>query len=187
MATLIYSASCSLDGYVEDEDGSFEFARPDEEILAFVNESLRPVGTFLLGRRMYDTMLYWESADPLTDPSRATRDFAEIWRTAEKVVFSRTLDEVTAPRSRLEREFNPAVIRQMMDDSKRDLCIGGAEIAGLAMWSGLVDEVRLLVTPAIVGGGRPALPAKVRRYLELLEHRRFDGGVVYLRYRLTGG
>lgn len=181
MASLIYSAIASLDGYVEDEQGNFDWAAPDEELHAFVNDLERPVGTYLYGRRMYETMVYWETDD---DEAPVARDFGEIWRAAEKVVYSRTLQTVASERTRIERELDAAAVAQLKRSARSDITIGGAELAGRAMADGLVDECRLLLTPVIVGGGKRALPAGVRAGLDLVEERRFRSGVVYLRYRL---
>ena len=181
MASLIYSAIASLDGYVEDEQGKFGWAKPDEEVHAFVNELERAVGTHLYGRRMYETMVYWETAG---DQAAVTRDFAEIWRAAEKVVYSRTLHTVSSERTRIEREFDAAAIRRLKESSRSDITIGGAELAGQAIAEGLVDECHLFLGPVLVGGGKRALPAGVHAELELLDERRFRSGVVYLHYRL---
>ena len=180
MARLIYSAIASLDGYVEDEQGKFGWAKPDEEVHAFVNDLERPVGTHLYGRRMYETMVYWETGG---DQAAVTRDFADIWRAAEKVVYSRTLHTVSSERTRIEREFDAAAIRRLKESSRSDITIGGAELAGQAIAEGLVDECHLFLGPVLVGGGKRALPAGVHAELELLEERRFRSGVVYLHYR----
>lgn len=181
MASLIYSAIASLDGYVEDEQGKFGWAQPDEEVHAFVNDLERPVGTHLYGRRMYETMVYWETGGGDT---AVTRDYAEIWRAAEKVVYSRTLHTVSSERTRIEREFDAAAIKRLKEGSRSDITIGGAELAGQAIAEGLVDECHLFLGPVLVGGGKRALPAGVHAELELLEERRFRSGVVYLAYRL---
>jgi len=174
---LVYSALASLDGYVADTDGRFEWAAPDEEVHAFVNDLEREVGTMLLGRRMYEVLAVWETMD---DPAPVMRDFAEIWRASDKVVYSRTLDAPTTARTRIEREFDPEAVRAM----KGNLSIGGPELAAHAIRAGLVDELQLFVSPIMVGGGTPALPDGVRRPLELVEERRFGNGVVFLRYRI---
>jgi dihydrofolate reductase len=185
MARLIYSAIASLDGYVEDHQGKFDWAAPDEEVHAFVNELERPVGTYLYGRRMYETMVYWETVSTDGDRSAASRDFAEIWRAAEKVVYSRTLQAVSSARTHIEREFDPEAIRRLKESSRSDITIGGAELAGQAIAAGLVDECHLLFEPVLVGGGKPALPSGVHAELELLDERRFRSGVVHLRYRIS--
>ncbi len=182
MARLIYSAIASLDGYVEDRQGKFDWAAPDEEVLAYVNDQERPVGTYLYGRRMYETMMFWER--PSADQPALTRDFAEIWRAADKIVYSRTLPTPSSERTRIERDFDPAAIRRLKGSSDRDLTVGGAGLAGQAMAAGLVDECHLFLVPIVVGGGKRALPDDVRVPLELLAERRFRGGVVHLRYRI---
>ena len=184
MAKLIYSAIASVDGYVEDEQGRFDWAAPDDEVHAFVNDLERSVGTYLYGRRMYETMVFWESAGTGPDQSAVTRDFAEIWRAAEKIVFSRALQTVASARTRIEREFVPDAIWRLIETSSADLTVGGAELAGEAMRAGLVDECQLLLAPIIVGGGKRALPDGVLARLELLDERRFEHGVVHLRYRV---
>jgi dihydrofolate reductase len=181
MAKLIYSAIASLDGYIEDAHGNFDWVTPDAEVHAFANDLERPVGTYLYGRRMYETMVYWETDD---DEEPIARDFAEIWRAAEKVVYSRTLQVVSSERTRIEREFDAAAIKRLKERSRSDITIGGAELAGQAITEGLVDEFHLLLGPVLVGGGKRALPAGVHTELELLDERRFDSGFVYLHYRL---
>ena len=178
MARLIYAALASLDGFVADEDGDFGWAAPDEEVHSFVNDLERDVGTHLYGRRMYEVLVAWETMD---DPAPVMRDYAAIWRASDKVVYSRTLDEPSSTRTRIERDFDPGAVRRMKDSAERDLSIGGPNLAAQALAAGLVDECHLLLTPVVVGGGNPALPAGLR--LELLDERRFGGGVVYLRYR----
>jgi dihydrofolate reductase len=177
---LIYSAISSLDGYVEDEDGKFDWAAPDDEVHAFVNELERSVGTYLYGRRMYETMAAWESID---DQRPFMRDYAEIWRAAEKVVYSRSLDSVSSARTRIERDFEPEAVRQLKETAPNDVSIGGADLAGQAIKAGLVDEYHLFLVPVLVGGGKRALPDGVHLQVELLDERRFGSGVVYLRYR----
>jgi dihydrofolate reductase len=186
MAKLIYSALASLDGYVEDKRGDFEWAAPDEEVHAFVNDLERPIGTYLYGRRMYETMVYWETVSTGGDQPVVTRDFAEIWRAAEKIVYSRTLQTLSSARTRIERDFDPAAIRQLKESSARDITIGGAELAGEAIAAGLVDECHLFLGPIVVGGGKRVLPNDVRVQLELLNERRFRSGVVHLRYGVCG-
>ena len=184
MGKLIYSAIASLDGYVEDKRGDFEWAAPDGEVHAFVNDLERPIGTYLYGRRMYETMAYWETAGG--DQPSASRDFAEIWRAAEKIVYSRTLQTPSSARTRIERDFDPAAIRQLKESSARDISVGGAELVGEAIAAGLVDECHLFLVPILVGGGKRALPDDVRVQLELLDERRFRSGVVHLHYRVRG-
>jgi len=180
---LIYSLSASLDGFMEDEQGNFDWGAPDDEVHSFINDQLRPVGTYLFGRRMYETMAVW---DTMEDEHPAMREFAEIWRSADKIIYSRTLDAVTTRRTRLEREFDPDAILRLKESAERDIEVGGPSLAVDAFRAGIVDEVRLFVVPVVVGGGKPALPRGVRLDLELLEERRFAGGTVYLRYRCLG-
>ena len=183
MAKLIYSALASLDGYVEDAGGGFEWAAPDEEVHAYVNDLERPIGTYLYGRRMYDTMVYWETVDTSLQPAVA-QDFTKLWRAADKVVYSRTLGTASSARTRIERDFEPAAIRALKESSARDLSIGGAELGAQAIAAGLVDEYHLFLNPVIVGGGKRALPDGVRVPLELLDEHRFGSGVVHLHYAL---
>jgi dihydrofolate reductase len=178
-ARLIYSALASLDGYVEDEGGTFDWAAPDDEVHEFVNDLERSVGSYLYGRRMYETMRFWE-APPGEQPA-AIRAYAEIWQAAEKVVYSRTLEEVSTARTRIERDFDPEAVRRLKAATPRDLSVGGAELAAQALAYGLVDEVQLFVVPVVVGGGKRALPP-FRVDLELADERRFRNGTVYLRY-----
>lgn len=182
MAKLIYSAICSLDGFTEDTEGKFDWAEPSPEVHAFVNELERSVGTYLLGRRMHETMVYWDTAPVGEDVPAEYREFAEIWQAADKVVYSRTLSDMEAPRTRLESKFDPAAVRQMKEQEERDLGIGGPELASQALAAGLVDELRLIFVPVIVGAGKPALPAGLHLALDLIEQRRFDNGTVYLSY-----
>ena len=182
MAKLIYSAITSLDGYIEDKDGKFDWAVPDDEVHAFVNDLERPIGTYLYGRRMYETMVSWETVSTGADQPSVTRDFAEIWQAAEKIVYSRALQAVSSDRTRIERVFDPEMIRQLKETSARDITIGGPEIAGQAIEAGLVDECHLLLGPVVVGGGKRALPGNVRAELDLLDERRFGNGVVHLHY-----
>jgi dihydrofolate reductase len=185
MTRLIYSAIASLDGYVEDAQGGFEWATPDDEVFAFVNDLERPIGTYLYGRRMYETMVFWETADTGADSRAVIRDFAAIWRSAEKIVYSRTLKTVPSARTRIERSFEPDAIRRLKETSEADITIGGAELAGQAMAAGLVDECHLFLGPVLVGGGKRALPDNTRAQLELLDERRFGRGVVHLHYRVS--
>ena len=183
MARLIYTAITSLDGYVADEQGKFDWAEPDEEVHAFVNDLERSVGTHLLGRRMYEVLSYWDDPPMLDEQPPVIHDFAAIWRAADKVVFSRTLTTVSAPRTRLERDFDVEAIRRLKASATRDIAVGGPELAAQALAASLVDEVHLLLNPIIVGGGNPALPAGVRVKLALLSQRRFRNGVVHVGYR----
>jgi dihydrofolate reductase len=182
MAKLIYSAIASLDGYVEDEQGKFDWAAPDAEVHAFVNELERPIGTYLYGRRIYETMVFWETASSGSDQPAAIRDYAEIWRAAEKIVYSRTLQTLSSARTRIEHDFDPAAISRLKESSDRGITVGGAGLAGTAIAAGLVDECHLFLNPIVVGGGKRALPDKVRVQLELLAERRFRSGVVHLHY-----
>lgn len=184
MAKLIYNAISSLDGYIEDADGKFDWAEPDEEVHAFVNDLVRPVGTYLLGRRMYETMVFWERLPDLAARPPVVQDFAEIWQRAEKVVFSKTLQSASSAKTRIEREFDPEAVRQLKARVDRDLTIGGPELAAQAIEAGLVDEYHLLLVPVVVGGGKRSLPDRnVRSQVELLDERRFRHGTMYLRYR----
>jgi len=181
MAKLIYSAITSLDGYIADEDGNFDWGAPDEEAHTFFNELERRIGTHLYGRRMYEVMVAWETPD-LGDQPAFIQDFAELWRAADKVVYSKTLDTVSSARTRIERDFDPEAIRQMKAAAERDLTVGGPDLAAQAFEAGLVDECHLILAPILVGGGKRALPDKVRLQLELLDERRFGNGMVYLHY-----
>ena len=181
MAKLIYSAIASLDGYVADKDGKFGWAEPDEEVHRFLNDLSQPVGTYLFGRRMYEVLVAWENLS-VADQPPYIQDFAGIWRGADKIVYSRTLETVSSARTRLEREFDPDAVRQLKADAERDLAVGGPELAAHAFKAGLVDEVQLCVAPMVVGGGIAALPDDVRLQLELLDERRFGNEMVYLRY-----
>jgi dihydrofolate reductase len=183
MAKLIYSAIASLDGYIADEDGNFDWAVPDEEVHAFINDLDRPLGTYLYGRRLYETMVSWETDHTLAEQSPVMRDFAQIWQAAEKIVYSRTLEAVSTARTRIERDFEPDAVRQMKASAQRDMIVGGADLAAHAFRARLVDECHLFVVPIVVGGGKRSLPDDVRVELELLDERRFEGGVVYLHYR----
>ena len=183
MARPIYSAIMSLDGYIEDEDGNFEWAAPDEEVHSFVNDLERPVGTYLYGRRMYETMVYWETAQANSDELPCIRDFREVWQAADKIVYSRSLETVSSAKTRIEREFDPRVIREMKASRERDITVGGPDLAAQAFKARLVDECQLFLTPVVVGGGKRSLPRNVRLELKLLGERRFRSGVVFLRYR----
>src|ERR1700761_4288857 len=174
MPRLIYSAIASLDGYVEDEQGRFEWAAPDEEVHAFVNALERPIGTYLYGRRMYETMAYWETVDTGPGQRAASREFAEIWRAADKIVYSRTLQAPRTQRTRIVPELDLEELATLKRTAASDLSIGGAELAGQALAAGVVDELQLLLVPVVVGGGRRALPDGVGARLELAGERRFD-------------
>jgi dihydrofolate reductase len=182
VARLIYSAIASLDGYTADASGKFDWAAPGADVHAFVNDLEREVGTYLYGRRMYETMAVWETMDVSGEPE-VMRDYAEIWRAADKVVYSRTLAETATPRTRIEREFDPEAVRSMKAAATRDLGVGGPELAAQALRAGIVDEIQLFLVPVVVGGGTRALPDDLRLDLELTGEHRFGSGVVYLRYQ----
>src|SRR6266516_2332353 len=184
MAKLIYSAITSLDGYVADEGGNFDWAAPDKEVHSFVNELERPVGTYLYGRRMYEVMVFWETAHTLADEPPSVQDFAEIWQAADKIVYSKTLETVSSARTRIERDFDPEAVRQMKAEAGRDISVGGPDLAAQAIKAGLADECHLFVAPIVVGGGKRSLPSNVRLKLELLDERRFGKGMVHLHYRI---
>ena len=183
MARLIYSAIASLDGYIADKDGSFDWAQPDEEVHSFVNDVERSIGTHLLGRRMYEVLAYWDDPPVLDEQPSFVQEFAEMWQAADKVVYSRTLETARTGRMRIERGFDPEAVRRLKSESDRDLAIGGPDLAAQAIRAGLVDEYLMFVVPVVVGAGKPALPHDVRIELELLEERRFRNGTVFLRYR----
>ena len=185
MAKLIFSAITSLDGYIEDEEGRFDWGAPDEEVHAFVNDLERPIGTYLYGRRMYETMVFWETVRPDADEPPVFWDFAGIWRKAEKIVYSRTLQTPSSARTRIEPAFEPAVVREMKSTRDRDISVGGPDLARQAFEAGLVDECQLFLMPVVLGGGKPALPDGVHLDLELVDERRFRSGVVYLHYRTS--
>jgi dihydrofolate reductase len=182
MAKLIYSAITSLDGYVADEEGKFDWSAPDEEVHSFVNDLERPVGTHLYGRRMYEVLSAWETMDTLAEPP-VIKDYAEIWQAADKIVYSKTLETVSSARTRIDRDFDPEAVRQLKAQAECDLSVGGPDLAAQAIKAGLVDEYHLFVNPVVVGGGNQALPNDVRVNLELLDERRFRNGVVHLHYR----
>ena len=183
MAKLIYSAIASLDGYIADADGNFDWAAPDEEVHDFVNELERPIGTYLYGRRMYETMVVWETMDAEPDLAPVIRDFTQIWQAAEKVVYSKTLETVSSARTRIERKFDHEAVRRMKQMAERDISVGGPGLAAEAIRAGLVDELQLLIAPIVVGAGNSCLPDDVRRRLDLVDQRRFGNGMAYLRYR----
>ena len=183
MARLIYSVIESLDGYIADENGNFDWAAPDDEVHAFVNDLERQIGTHLFGRRMYEVMVYWETAHMLAGQSAVELDYAGLWQAADKIVYSRTLEAASSARTRIERDFDPSAIREMKASAQRDVSVGGPDLAAQAIKAGLVDELHLFVTPVVVGGGKQALPNNFRLNLELLDERRFGSGVVHLHYR----
>jgi dihydrofolate reductase len=182
---LIYNAIASLDGFIEDAEGKFDWAAPDDEVHAFVNELQRPIGTYLLGRRMYETLVFWESPPDLEHQPAVVQEFAEIWKGADKIVYSRTLSTASSARTRIEQDFDREAVRRLKATAGRDLSVGGPELAGQAIAAGLVDEVELFLVPVLVGGGKRALPDNgVRLDLELLDEHRFGNGTAYLRYRM---
>jgi dihydrofolate reductase len=182
MAKLIYSAIMSLDGYIADEQGEFDWAAPDDEVHAFVNELTKPIGTYLHGRKTYELMIYWETADAEPGQNPVAKDFALIWQAANKIVYSRTLETVSTARTTLERELDLGALRQLKESSEQPLAIGGPSLAQSAIKAGLVDEFELFVNPVVIGGGTQALPDGARLDLKLLDEHRFGNGVVYLRY-----
>jgi dihydrofolate reductase len=183
VSKLIYSAITSLDGYIADEDGNFDWGVPDEEVHTFINDIGRPVGTYLYGRRMYEVMAAWEDGESFADEAPAMQDFAQIWQAAEKIVYSRTLETVSTAKTRIERDFDPDAVRRLKAAASRDLTVAGPGLAAHAFKAGLVDECHLFLAPIVVGGGTQSLPDHVRLPLELLDERRFGNGFVYLRYR----
>jgi dihydrofolate reductase len=183
MASLLYTAITSLDGYIEDETGDFGWAEPDEEVHAFINDLVRPVGTHLYGRRMYEVMRVWDTSEMLGGQPPVIRDFAEIWQAADKVVYSRTLETPSTARTRIERDFDLEAVGRMKAAAGHDLSVAGPELAAEALGDGLIDECHLFVAPIVVGGGKPALPDGLRLALELVETRSFANGMVHLRYR----
>lgn len=183
MTKLIYVTNVSLDGYIEDEHGSFEWTAPGDEFFTFITDLVRPVGTYLYGRRLYETMAPWETDPALAAQSGLMADFAGVWQAADKVVYSTTLAAVSTARTRLEHTFDPASVRAMKASATSDLTVGGAHLAAHALEAGLVDECHLFIHPVLLGGGKPALPGAIRADLELLDDRRL-GNVVYLRYRI---
>jgi dihydrofolate reductase len=182
MGRLVYTGITSLDGYIADESGSFDWSMPDEEVHSFINDQERAFGTYLYGRRLYEVMVAWETMDAVPDQPVSIREYTRIWRAAEKIVFSSTLPAVSSERTAIERVFDPDAIRALKRDSTADLTIGGAELAGHALAAGLVDELRIFVSPAIVGGGTRLLPDGLRLDLRLVDERRFDNGVIYASY-----
>jgi dihydrofolate reductase len=185
MAKLIYMAIMSLDGYVADENGNFDWSAPDEEVHSFVNDLARPIATYLYGRRMYDVMVAWENAETYADQPPSMQEFAAIWQAADKVVYSRTLERPSTAKTRVERDFDPEEIRQLKATAARDIAVAGPDLAAQAIKAGLVDEYQLFLAPVMVGGGKQALPNGVRVNLELLDERSFGNGTVHLRYRTT--
>ena len=185
MSKLIYVSNVSLDGFIEDEHGRFDWTAPDAEVLAFITDLVRPLGTHLYGRRLYETMAVWETDPALAAQSELMADFATVWRAADKIVYSTTLNAVWTANTRLEDCFDPESIRTQKADLSRDLMVGGADLAARAFQAGLVDECHLFIHPVVVGRGKPSLPTGLRAHLELLDERRFESGVVYVRYRIS--
>jgi dihydrofolate reductase len=183
MAKLIYVANVSLDGYIEDEHGKLDWTAPDDEVFTFITDLVRPVGAYLYGRRMYETMAVWEADPALAAQSELMADFARVWQTADKIVYSTTLPAVSTANTRLERRFDPDSVRDMKTTAAGDVTVGGPTLAAHAFNAGLVDECQLFVYPVLVGDGKPAFPSDAPAQLELLEEHRFGNGVVYLRYR----
>ena len=183
MGKLSYIAISSLDGYIADKDGKFDWGEPDEEVHSFVNEVMRPIGTYLYGRRMYEVMVWWESTPTGADQPVFGREFAKMWQAADKIVYSKTLKTVSSAKTRIEREFNPEAVRQLKARTAADLCVAGPELAARAFDAGLIDECGVFIAPIIVGGGKQYLPDNLRLRLELLDERRFRSGMVYLYYR----
>jgi dihydrofolate reductase len=185
MAKLICTALTSLDGYIADEHGDFEWAAPDSDVHAFINDLERPIGTYLYGRRLYEVMVYWDTAPTESDQPSPVLDYAKLWQAADKIVYSTTLQTASSARTRIEPTFDPNAVRVTKDAADRDLSIGGPALAAHAFRAGLVDEIRLFVSPLTIGGGNQFLPERLRLNLQLLDERRFDSGVVYLRYRVS--
>ena len=187
MAHLIYTTNMSLDGYIEDRDGKFDWTDPSDEVFKFITNLIRADGTHLYGRRTYEYMMVWETDPNLAGQSPLLRDFAQVWQAAGKIVYSRTLEAVSTRKTKIERNFDPEAIRRLKESVEQDIHIGGAELAAQAFRAGLIDECHLFIKPIILGGGKAALPANVRLVLELLDERRFSNGEVYLRYRTRQG
>jgi dihydrofolate reductase len=183
MGNLLYAAIMSIDGYIADEHGDFQWAAPDEEVHAFVNDLERRTGTQLYGRRMYETLKVWEHPEEFAGDSEVMHDYARIWQAAEKIVYSTTLESVDTARTRIERTFDPAAVRELKANATSDLTIGGPHLAAHAITAGLVDDYHLFVVPHAVGGGNAALPPGVRLALDLVDEHRFGGGTVHLQYR----
>ena len=183
MAKLIYFMPTSLDGFIAGETDSMDWSVPDEEIYAFINDLHRPIGTYLYGRKNYETMAGWETPDVIPGGTPAMMDFAQIWQAADKIVYSKSLETVSTPKTRLEREFEPQVVRSLKAQLPHDISVAGPNLAAQAIRAGLVDEIYLLVVPMILGGGKRVLPSSVDVKLDLLDERRFGNGWVYLRYR----
>jgi dihydrofolate reductase len=184
MAKLIYASNMSLDGWTEDERGAFDWAPPDDDVFAFITQLMRSAGTYLYGRRMYETLAVWETDSTLAVQSDLTADYASAWQAAEKVVYSSTLAAPPTANTQLERRFDPGAVLDLKAAASRDLLVGGPNLAAQALVAGLVDEIALFVWPVILGGRNPALPANTRTDLELIDEHRFSSGAIHLRYRL---
>jgi dihydrofolate reductase len=185
MARLIYATPTSLDGYIAD-DGNYEWSAPDEEGFRFITDLVRPIGLYLYGRKMYDTMAIWETPDVIPGRTPAMLDFGSVWQAADKIVYSKSLNAVSTAKTRLEREFDPQSVRDLKAQSRHDISVGGPTLAAQAIRSGLVDEYHLFVAPVMLAGGNPILPRNGRAKLRLLDERRFANGMVYLRYHTRG-
>ncbi len=183
MARLIYFMPGSLDGFIADEPGPYDWSAPDDEVMAFINDLERPIGTYLYGRKIYETMAVWQTPDVIPGATPSTLDFARIWQAADKIVYSRSLETVATPNTRLERAFDPQAVRDLKAESRHDLAVAGPNLAAQAIRAGLVDEIHLLVVPMLLGGGKRVLPSDMCLQLDLLDERRFASGWVYLRYR----
>ena len=184
MAKLIYASNMSLDGCTEDAHGALDWAPPDDDVFPFITELMRSAGTYLYGRRMYETLAVWETDSTLAAQSDLTADYASAWQAADKVVYSSTLAAAPTANTRLERHFDPSAVLDLKAAASMDLLVGGPNLAAQALVAGLVDELALFVSPVILGGRNPALPTDTRADLELIDEHRFSSGVVYLRYRL---
>lgn len=184
MAKLVYIVNLSLDGYISDATGSLDWTTPSDEMLEFINDLVRPVGTYLYGRRMYEAMVYWETAHTLVDAPAVEKDFTHIWQGADKIVFSTTLDAPSSARTEIERQLDPALVRQLKQSSEQDLTVGGPDLAAQMLQAGLVDELQLFVAPILLGGGTRAFPDGLLQSLELMGEHRFESGTTYLNYRV---
>ena len=184
MAKLIYASNMSLDGWTEDERGAFDWAPPDDDVFAFITKLMRSAGTYLYGRRMYETLAVWETDSALAAQSDLMADYASAWQAADKVVYSSTLTATPTANTRLERHFDPSAVHELKAAADTDLLVGGPNLAAQALVAGLVDELALFVWPVVLSGRNPALPTDTRADLELIDEHRFSSGVVHLRYGL---
>jgi len=185
MAKLLFTAITSLDGHYEDERGAFDWGTPDEEVFGFINDLERPIGTYLYGRRMYEAMVFWETAQSLVDHQSPEQDFTETWQAVDKVVYSKSLSTVSSAKTRIERNFDSKVIQEMKSMKVCDITVSGPNLAAQAFPAGLVDECQFFLTPVVLGGGKPSLPNDIRFECELLNERRFGSGVVFVHYRIS--